>query len=280
MRRSARRSILSYMRKTTLALAVAGALTLLPAPGASAIVGGTAAPAGAYTSVAEVTFGGGSFLCTGTLIAPNYVLTAGHCGSPTGATGVSTPIAWPAATINVRIGGLTRGSGERVAVSSATVHPNYLLGAGYDITLLKLAANSTKTPTPIAGSALRNIWDVDDLQKIAGFGATKEGGSASNTLQHAQVPINSDVVCGNAYSDFDLKSMVCAGYPQGGTDTCQGDSGGPMFGTTTAGALRVTGATSFGEGCARPGKPGVYARVADSTLREWIRSKAPAAIDG
>jgi secreted trypsin-like serine protease len=53
-------------------------------------------------------------------------------------------------------------------------------------------------------------------------------------------------------------------------DTCQGDSGGPLFGKTSAGVLRVVGTTSFGEGCARPGRPGVYARVADDTLRPWI----------
>jgi secreted trypsin-like serine protease len=73
--------------------------------------------------------------------------------------------------------------------------------------------------------------------------------------------------------------MVCAGFEQGGVDTCQGDSGGPMFGTSTAGGLRVVGSTSFGEGCARPGKPGVYARVADAPLREWIRTQAPAGVD-
>ena len=43
-----------------------------------------------------------------------------------------------------------------------------------------------------------------------------------------------------------------------------------MFGRTSDGVLRVVGTTSFGEGCARPGKPGVYARVADDTLRPWI----------
>ena len=69
--------------------------------------------------------------------------------------------------------------------------------------------------------------------------------------------------------------MVCAGFPQGGVDTCQGDSGGPMFGRTATGVLRVVGSTSFGEGCARPNKPGVYARVGDTVLREWIRSQAP-----
>ena len=55
--------------------------------------------------------------------------------------------------------------------------------------------------------------------------------------------------------------------------------GGPLFGRTAAGALKVVGATSFGEGCARPGKPGVYARVADDTLRQWIASQAPAGVD-
>jgi hypothetical protein len=43
-----------------------------------------------------------------------------------------------------------------------------------------------------------------------------------------------------------------------------------MFGRNAAGQLRVVGTTSFGEGCARPGKPGVYGRVADDTLRPWI----------
>ena len=89
------------------------------------------------------------------------------------------------------------------------------------------------------------------------------------------MPITTDAYCAGAYDDFDATSMVCAGYPQGGTDTCQGDSGGPMFGRDAGGALKVVGATSYGEGCARPGKPGVYARVGGAALREWIRSVAP-----
>jgi secreted trypsin-like serine protease len=68
--------------------------------------------------------------------------------------------------------------------------------------------------------------------------------------------------------------MVCAGYPEGGVDTCQGDSGGPMFGDAS-GVLRVVGVTSWGNGCAQPGQPGVYARVADTKLRTWVESVAP-----
>jgi secreted trypsin-like serine protease len=112
------------------------------------------------------------------------------------------------------------------------------------------------------------------METIVGWGVTEEGGSQPDHLQEAQVPITTDSYCAGAYSDFDPKTMVCAGFPEGGVDTCQGDSGGPMFGRTSTGALRVVGTTSFGEGCARPGKPGVYGRVADDTLRPWIAENA------
>ena len=128
------------------------------------------------------------------------------------------------------------------------------------------------TPTQVAGAGERDIWTAGTMETIVGWGATEEGGDLPDNLQEARVPITTDQTCAGAYSDFDPQTMVCAGFPEGGVDTCQGDSGGPMFGTTSGGALRVVGTTSFGEGCARPGKPGVYARVADETLRPWIAS--------
>jgi trypsin len=264
-------------RLLTLVAATAAALAIGAAP-SMAVVGGSDAAPGEYPSVAEVIIGQ-AFLCTGTLIAPNYVLTAGHCGSITGGTGVASPAGWPAAAIDVYVGSNKPGQGEKVPVSSVTVEPNYLLNSGYDITLLKLSRNSTKTPTHVVGAGGRSTWSAGTLEEIVGFGATSEGGDTPDTLQKAQVPVTTDAACGSAYSDFDAATMVCAGYPQGGTDTCQGDSGGPMFGRDAAGALKVVGATSFGEGCARPGKPGVYARVGDDVLREWIRSVAPAGVD-
>ena len=106
----------SLRRSCSALLCTAGLLAAGAAP-APAVVGGNDASPGEYPSVAEITFG--AFMCTGTLIAPDHVLSAGHCGSVTGAA-VSTPIAWPAAMIDVRIGGTTTDDGETVPVRRVT----------------------------------------------------------------------------------------------------------------------------------------------------------------
>jgi trypsin len=260
-----------------LAVAAAFAASLVLAAPSPAVVGGRDAAPGAYPAVAEITFGS-SFLCTGTLIAPRWVLTAGHCSSITGAA-VASPAAWPAALIDVRIGSVTPGAGERVPVRRVVVNPDYLVNVGYDIALLELSTASTKAPAKVVGAGGAALWSPGTMETIVGFGTTSEGGDVADTLQEAQVPVTTDAYCAGAYSDFDATTMVCAGFPEGGVDTCQGDSGGPMFGRDAAGALKVVGATSWGEGCARPGKPGVYARVGDTVLREWIRSVAPDGVD-
>lgn len=83
------------------------------------------------------------------------------------------------------------------------------------------------------------------------------GGEQSDHLMKVGVPITTDEECSTAYGEsYKPEGMVCAGVPEGGKDSCQGDSGGPMVVEN-----KLVGVVSWGEGCARPGKPGVYARV-------------------
>jgi trypsin len=262
---------MSVIRRVLAMSVTAVALLGATAAPSSAVVGGGDASPGEYPSVAEITFG--PFLCTGTLITPNWVLTAGHCSNITAGT-VASPASWPPQLINVRVGGVTRTDGERLGVSRVVMHPDYLLTMGYDISLLQLSSSSTMAPTQVASAGERSLWSAGTLETIVGWGVTSEGGSRPQRLQEAQVPITTDAYCSGAYSEFDPTTMVCAGFPQGGVDTCQGDSGGPMFGRTSTGTLRIVGTTSWGDGCARPGKPGVYARVADDPLRSWIAANA------
>lgn len=89
-------------------------------------------------------------------------------------------------------------------------------------------------------------------------------------LQTATVPIISNDECSSAMHNIIAETMVCAGG--GRQDACQGDSGGPLVVPQRAGPdwLQV-GVSSFGEGCARIGRYGVYTRL--SSFERWIRTR-------
>ena len=161
--------------RLSLALATTCAALAFAAAPSMAIVGGSNAAAGEFPSVAEVIFGKG-FLCTGTLIAPDYVLTAGHCGSITGGAGVATPAAWPAAAFDVYIGSNKPGQGEQVPVSQATVEPELPAQRR----LRHHAAASCRATRPrrrrtSPARAEESLWAPSTLETIVGFGTTSRG---------------------------------------------------------------------------------------------------------
>src|SRR3954469_14399080 len=263
------------LRLLLLALAVA----LIPAQSANAVVGGHDVPAGKYPYVAYITIDF-AFACTGTLVTPTVVLTAGHCGSITPGM-ASVPVGTPGQLIDVSVGSNKPGAGQHPAVARTIANPNYnfLNGDSYDVSLLQLATPVNLPTVKVAGKGEEALWAPGTSATIAGFGVTSEGGDAPAVMQEAQVPITTDAYAANAYgSSFDPKTMLAAGYPQGGVDTCQGDSGGPLLVPDGTGSFRLAGDTSWGEGCAEPGKPGVYGRIGDTLLREWIRTNAPNAV--
>lgn len=106
---------------------------------------------------------------------------------------------------------------------------------------------------------------------VSGWGVTSEGSfTASTALRAVTVPVISDEQCTSSYSslwNFLLgstlhpDSMFCAGLAEGGKDACQGDSGGPAV-QFVDGVPTLVGIVSWGKGCARAGKPGVYTETA------------------
>ena len=213
----------------------------------ASIVGGTTVTKGVYPSYAHVI--GGGVLCGATLIHSDILLTAAHCQS--------------AFTYDRRIAiGATFRNGsdatEVFNVVSIYQHPNYNSeDKTYDIMLVKMNSFSN---APLA-SINRNIAvPIDnELLTIIGFGATSFPGSVSSILLKAQVNMVPYVTCLSNYKNLiliDNDTMVCASAPN--KDSCQGDSGGPLLDTASN---TIVGIVSFGDGCAKIDKPGVYSRV-------------------
>src|SRR5215218_4564858 len=275
------------------------ALTLGVSSPAHAVVGGNDAAPGEYPYVAHIIIDH-SFQCTGTLVTPRYVVTAAHCSSLAPGGIANVPIGQPGQLIELSIGahktpsaslvGGYQSDGEKHVAKAVFVNPGWagLGSVSHDAAVIELDTPSSKTPVKIASAAERSLWTAGTLATIAGFGMTESDGEQPDVLQEAHVPIVADADAAEAYpylvegvdpvfGGFESETQVAAGYPQGGVDTCQGDSGGPLLVPAGTG-IRLVGDTSYGAGCAEPGSPGVYGRLADTTMREWIRSIAPDAI--
>ncbi|MET8286416.1 S1 family peptidase [Streptomyces sp. NPDC048448] len=235
------------------AAAAAATTALLCAPGAVAaprpIVGGTTTTTTAYPFMMQITDASQNQFCGGTLVAADKVVTAAHC--MVGET-----------TSSVRVvGGRTYLNGTNGTVSKVGriwINPGYTDATnGDDVAVLTLSTSMSYTPASYVASTNTGVYAAGTTARIVGWGTTSENGGSSNQLRTATVPIVSDSSCGSSYgSDYVASDMVCAGYTNGGTDTCQGDSGGPLL---IGGVL--AGITSWGNGCAEAGYPGVYTRL-------------------
>lgn len=218
------------------------------ATSSAAVVGGDRVSIKDYPWAVYLTTSNGFQFCGGTLVAPNKVLTAAHCAT------ANQP-----EDMRVIAGREAKNSqtGTVANVANVWVEPDYhSADTGDDVSVLTLDQPVPYPPLPLADAGDDGLYAPGTKSEILGWGNTSEGGGASNYLLRANVPLTSDDVCGKAYGSYDKNKMVCAGYDQGGVDTCQGDSGGPL----EAGG-KLIGVVSFGDGCARPGKPGVYSRV-------------------
>ncbi|ELP66430.1 S1 family peptidase [Streptomyces turgidiscabies] len=235
------------------ATAAAASTALIAAPGAVAapqpIVGGTTTTASAYPYVMQITDASQNQFCGGTLVSATKVVTAAHC--MVGET-----------TSSVRVvGGRTYLNGTNGTVSKVTkiwIHPSYTDATnGDDVAVLTLATSMPYTTASYVTSSQTSVYAAGTTARIIGWGTTSSNGSSSNQLRTATVPTVSNSSCSSSYgSSYIASDMVCAGYTAGGVDTCQGDSGGPLM---IGGVL--AGITSWGEGCAAAGYPGVYTRL-------------------
>jgi secreted trypsin-like serine protease len=203
----------------------------------------------------------GTFLCGGSIIAEKWALTAAHCFDPD----------TPPGAVRAKAGATDYvADGSWSDIERLIVHPDYNPETHEnDIALIEFQASPSGRVIPLA-EAHTEIAIGQPLE-VTGWGATAEEGRASRELLKATVPYVATGTCNGpgSYAGEIKSGMMCAGEKEGGVDSCQGDSGGPLVWNTADGPVLV-GVVSFGEGCARQLKYGVYTRV--SSYVDWINS--------
>ncbi len=135
--------------------------------------------------------------------------------------------------------------------------------------MLTLDRPAPYTPLRIVRTDENAIWAPNTTATIIGWGTTSPSGPFSITCWKRTHRFEPTTIVACTAARFDPSTMVCAG--NGATDTCQGDSGGPLM-VPYGGVFVLVGVTSWGNGCADPQFPGVYARLGGA-LNQWVMQR-------
>ena len=222
------------------------------------VVGGEEVSPGDWPDVAAIWYGD-EVLCTGVLIAPDLVLTAGHCAKGiTEVTLNSTDFA---------------DHGETIAVTKIIKYPHPY--KSYDIGVLELEHESTVTPRMIAQDCILDDYlSVGSVASIVGYGATDFWGDEfDSVLMEARTSVT-DPDC-EKLSDGCVPGVSPGGELAAGgngIDSCFGDSGGPLYLNTPEGDYLVGITSRSFDWVNIPCKHGgIYVRP-DAVI-DWIESE-------
>ncbi|XP_072306526.1 uncharacterized protein [Eucyclogobius newberryi] len=237
------------------------------------IVGGSDAGAGSWPWQVSLQMERYGHVCGATLVGSRWLISAAHCFQDSDAIKYSDSRAWRAFMgMRVMTSGIS--SAANRPIRRILIHPKYdQFTSDYDIALLELSVPIffNDLVQPVCIPAPSHSFSTGTSCYVTGWGVLMEDGELASRLQEASVKIISRNTCNKLYDDAVTPRMLCAGNLQGGVDACQGDSGGPLVCLERGRRWFLAGIVSWGEGCARQNRPGVYTQVVK--FSDWIHQQ-------
>ncbi|XP_075413876.1 trypsin-like [Tenrec ecaudatus] len=239
--------------KAFIFLALLGAAAAFSTGGDDKIIGGYTCPEN--SAPYQVYLNSSRLICGGSLLNDQWVVSAAQCYR---------------SQLQVRLGeyniNVLEGNEQFFNAAKIIRHPEYNpANVDNDIMLIKLSSPATIS-SRVSSIALPTCCSLAGTQcLISGWGNTvTDGYKYPELLQCLNAPILPDSVCHKAYPGEITYNMFCVGFLEGGKDSCQKDIGGPVV---CNGELQ--GIVSWGYGCAKKGKPGIYTKVCNYV--DWIQ---------
>ena len=237
------------------------------------IINGTPDDSAQHMAIVMLYNRGNGSMCSGTLIAPRVVLTAGHCVYGTNPR-----------SIEVCFGTSADYDCDWHAVSEGAVHPAYDPGNGTnpprnDIALLRLSgpAPSGVQPIPVLppnlGLTQADVSPNPIQVTFVGFGMDEHGNTGTKltiTLPLAQVCTGPDICFLEAGNVGGIAAPMTLGFLIQNGGPCSGDSGGPAL-VQRGGSTYVAGINSYGDQNCQAVNFGTYATAHWNFIQNFIQ---------